>query len=253
MVKNMLKISLFLALFVQVSLSSATTVFYQGMDDLVSGSDDVVTGVIKRIKSKLEGDGLIYTTMELKPAYVIGEYGLEEQSKPIKVRFLGGEVEGMAAEVHGMPKFSEGDEVVLFLTANGVSPIPFRGFYQGVFSVDGEKNILNSHREAVVGIKGNRLILHSEKSQEEFHVYYDETSELIETDVGSDRLIKPPKKSHKKPVNIGGMSSNDFVSLVQERVRSERVKGKKNDGKEKGHQLFDLPPVKLIKQELKGE
>lgn len=128
----------------QFPLSQASIVEYMTITDLVNHSDYVIEGDVLTIHAVRSGKN-IYSVLRLDRAQVTinGESTVLDY-KP-SVRFIGGNYvmkdedndteTTIIQKLTGMPEFSIGERVVLFLKNNGTAKIPFVGLSQGVIRV----------------------------------------------------------------------------------------------------------------------
>jgi hypothetical protein len=102
------------------------------VEDLARGSDAVVRGRVERVTARWTEDGKsIFTYVDVRPSNVW------RGSTPtlVTVAVPGGVVGDFGQRVGGAPTFSEGEEVVLFLSKLGESEFQVRGMAQGKFAV----------------------------------------------------------------------------------------------------------------------
>jgi hypothetical protein len=111
----------------------ASTALPATVEGLARASDAVVRGTVAASASRFTADGRqIYTFVEIRPAAVW------RGSAPARtvVRVPGGEVGNLGMLVPGSPRFTAGEEVVLFLRRSG-EVHQLVGLAQGKFSVAG--------------------------------------------------------------------------------------------------------------------
>jgi hypothetical protein len=140
-------------LFFAACRASATSVIAPSFDELVSRADLIFTGKVISQKSEwrnIDGQRSIVTLVQ---------FGVEEVHKgraglTVKLQFLGGAIGAVTLDVSEMPKFSQGERVVLFVEKNSVNASPLIGFYHGKFSVHKDA----SGRDAVLKHNGQALV-----------------------------------------------------------------------------------------------
>jgi hypothetical protein len=150
-----------LALLLMCSAASASSVLEVSFDRLSQAARHVVSGDVVSIDPVRGENGYIYSDVTLAvrqavPAQLIG--------RSYTFRMIGGELDGRRVSVQGMPRFETGQEVVLFLNARPSTVMgPTIGLWQGVFFVErdkqtGERFVVDSTRQPVLKVDGNRLI-----------------------------------------------------------------------------------------------
>ncbi len=228
--------------------AQATTVLYQDFNELVDTSQHSVMGTVAKLNAAKASDGEIYTTVVLRNASVITAAGEKHVGKPVQLRFKGGTVEQLdkAKNVigeetlltHGAPEFEVGDQVVVFVSHNGVADMPFVGFSQGVFKVNDRQQVQTANRELVVGFQGADLITETDHglmargqlldNAERTEHRSSEGVMLLESDAGEDRLVnrsvaRVERETLEKSTGKAGKASyapvdvRNFVSMIQER------------------------------------
>ena len=131
----------------------ATSVIAPSFDDLVTRADLIFTGqVISQHSEWRETDGK-------RSIVTIVKFGVEQVHKgragvTVKLQFLGGAIGAVTLDVSDMPKFSQGERVVLFVEKNSVNASPLIGFYHGKFSLRKDA----SGRDAVLKHDGQALV-----------------------------------------------------------------------------------------------
>jgi len=246
----------------------ATTVLYKNFENLVDESDHVVGGTVSSIKAKYHRDGEIYTTIILKSAFIISEKGKTLTRKPIKIRYLGGEVEehgehgevigGEGSHLSGTPALDLGEDVILFLSHNGRADMPIYGWGQGVFRIDESGGVHNATHAPVIGLDGPHFVhkiskgLSSNRRPRTKHTVAKGHITSIVTDLedGEDISTSQESKNDLTRDHFSGYSAIDissFVSMIQERKAiTKKHKSKKHKTKKsKRHRshLFTLPEI----------
>lgn len=242
--------------------SHATTVLYKNFDNLVDESDHVVGGTVSNMKARYHRDGAIYTTIILTNAFVVSETGKTETTKPIKIRYKGGEVEvyGKNGEVpgveglrsHGTPELTLGEQVILFVKNNGIADMPIYGWGQGLFYIDESQGVNDAMHAPVVGLDGPHLVRKTSKGlSSNKRVMPNKNADkgpasavLVSSDGGEDIVITNAQENDAaldKLSNYSAMHVSNFVSMIQER---KAMKKNKTGKPEKDlSDLFTLPEV----------
>jgi len=122
-----------LALTLLASPAAASTALPATVEGLARASDAVVRGTVETSASRFTSDGRqIYTFAEIRTAAV---WRGSAPARPV-VRVPGGAVGDVGMLVPGAPRFTPGEEVVLFLRRAG--PVHLLvGLAQGKFAVSG--------------------------------------------------------------------------------------------------------------------
>lgn len=119
------------------ALARATVMLEASIDDLARESDTVVLGKVRSTEGRLSGDGkriFTYVTVEVAEAWK-GEPG-----KTVEVRVPGGVHGEFGQIVQGAPRFTGGEEVVIFLrrVSAGSQLFQVSGLAQGKLRVERE-------------------------------------------------------------------------------------------------------------------
>jgi hypothetical protein len=102
------------------------------VEELARSSDAVLRGAVARRAAHRAGTR-VYTEVTVRTAEVWrGSVPAE-----VTVRVPGGEVAELGQRVDGAPTFTDREDVVLFLTADGVGGFRVNGLAQGKFRVEG--------------------------------------------------------------------------------------------------------------------
>ncbi len=165
-------------LLLEAGRALATSVIAPSFDDLVTHADLIFTGqVISQHSEWRSKDGQ-------RSIVTIVKFGVEQVHKgragvTVKLEFLGGAIGAVALEVSDMPKFSQGERVVLFVEKNSVNASPLIGFYHGKFLLRkdsaGRDAVLKHNGEALVDVaelgrakRAGAALIQSGLSHEEF-------------------------------------------------------------------------------------
>ena len=127
---------LFTCLFFGLMTASATSIRPPSFEQLVDGSGRIVRATVSSVRpyeDSYEGKRVVRTEIVLN---VLENIRGEGTSGELKIRHLGGEVNGLRMEVGAMPKFEVGKEMVLFLHGEGRFICPTVGWGHGQYGVD---------------------------------------------------------------------------------------------------------------------
>jgi hypothetical protein len=124
-----------LILLVAPAAVRATVVQDLGLSRALELSSDVVTGEIFHQETFITERGLVYTESLLRVDQSLK--GSFNPGETIVLRHLGGLVGDLGMHVEGMPRFENGERVLLFLEP-GRNPATRRatGLYQGAYSLE---------------------------------------------------------------------------------------------------------------------
>ena len=112
----------------------ATTVVPPTFSELVNESDYIVRAVVKSVTSEWRGapgQGSIFTRVELEVREVIA--GAPPQ--PLVLEMLGGKVGDQEMAIQGAPRFSVGQEDILFVQGNGKNVYPLFAIMHGRYPI----------------------------------------------------------------------------------------------------------------------
>jgi hypothetical protein len=176
----------FALLFVFIfSNALATMVIAPSFDRMVERADLIFTGQVTSQHSEWRNTGGQKSIVTLVSFRVQAVHKGSADSV-VTLQFLGGTIGDTTLDVSEMPKFKQGERVVLFVEKNGASASPLIGFYHGKFSLKKDA----SGREAVLKHNGEPL-----------------------TNVAE---IGQPKRGGASAQS--GLSHEDFAGKVRERV-----------------------------------
>jgi hypothetical protein len=133
---SLLAKSMFLAMLALAPSALATTVKAPEFTDLVNQSDYIVRAVVKSTVSEYArpGSRKIVTLVELEVSEVVA--GTPPQ--PLVLRLMGGKVGEEEMILEGAPRFTVGDECILFVQGNGRQIYPLVAMMHGVYAVKRE-------------------------------------------------------------------------------------------------------------------
>jgi hypothetical protein len=133
-----------LALTAFTTNASATTVSPPEFDSLVQQADYVVRGTVKSVASQWRTGGghrQIVSLVEIDVAEVIAG----TPPSPLVLQMLGGRIGKDEMTVQGSPKFTVGDEHILFIRGNGVQFNPLVALMHGQYPI--KKDNASGRRE----------------------------------------------------------------------------------------------------------
>jgi hypothetical protein len=136
------------------SLASGTTVQKLSLSDLARNSNAIVRATVEDQTSRQDDASKeIYTYITLR---VLDPVKGSKGESIVTLRQLGGQVGNIASIVPGLPTFSKGEEVVVFLTASDRAGYPWvMGLQQGKYTVrtdpKGVKYVRNDLEAALPG------------------------------------------------------------------------------------------------------
>jgi hypothetical protein len=115
--------------------AQGTTVRDPSFAEMVEEADAILQGEVVEVSVYAEdyrGRAVIRTKVSLRIETSLGKAVEGEQ---LELRFLGGELNGRALHVDGMPKFREGERVILFVKGNYRAVCPLVGWSNGRFKI----------------------------------------------------------------------------------------------------------------------
>jgi len=131
--------------FAFAATASATSVVKLSLKDLAKKSDAIVLARVDDQYSRYEQNKEIFTYYTL---HVLEPVKGAKNEQTITIRQIGGIVDNIASIVPGTPRFTNGEEVVVFLTQKDATGYPWvMGLQQGKYSVyqdeKGQKRVRN--------------------------------------------------------------------------------------------------------------
>ncbi|WP_300667591.1 hypothetical protein [Desulfoluna sp.] len=112
---------------------SATTVLPVSLTQLTEKADTIVAGVVQESQAYWD-EGRIYTDITIETMEFL-KHPTPDRPTVIVVRTLGGQVDDMRMEVHGVPRLKVDDEVILFLKKDDQAYTIF-GLYYGLCRIE---------------------------------------------------------------------------------------------------------------------
>ena len=134
------------------SLAGATTVQKFSLQDLAKKSDTIALAHVEDVYARWDDNHKeIYTFITLK---VTDGVKNSRKNDVLTIRQLGGSADGKISVVPGMPTFTTGEEVVVFLSPKDRAGYPWvMGLQQGKYTVSTDNNGFKQVRNDVDGLK----------------------------------------------------------------------------------------------------
>ena len=187
---------------VVLTRANATTVVPPTFEEIAERADLVFVGKAVGSTARWWGAGTnqaIFTEVDFHTEEVLkGSAGAS-----VRLRFLGGTVNGVTLDVVGVPLFKEGDRVLLFVEGNGVQFCPLVGVFHGKFGVRKDPT---SGRDIVFMHDGKPL------------------RDVAEIGAGEDAAFGPKRAKLFIPVEREPMSLDDFKARVRAHLAKKAVK-----------------------------
>jgi hypothetical protein len=128
-----MKLSVLIALFLPYAAIAAEYPVLLTPEEMLAEADDVVHGVVDKTSVERGADGLFYTRVVLSVKRSLDRVG----QRYFSFKVPGGAIDGVQLSVPGAPRFSVGEEVVVFTADDGIL-----GFGQGAFIVGTEGTLV---------------------------------------------------------------------------------------------------------------
>ena len=190
------KLRLSIAFGIVCLVANATTVIPPTFEEMADRADLVFVGKVAGSHSEwrtVGSDRVIFTLVEFETQELLkGKAG-----KAVTLQFLGGTVGTVTLDVAGVPKFNNGDRVLLFVEGNGVQFCPLVGVFHGKFGIRKDDK---SGRDIVS--------MHNGKA----------VRDLSEIGNGEGAEFAPRRPKVSIPAGREPMSLDDFKSKVREHV-----------------------------------
>lgn len=114
--------------------AAATTIAPLSVEQITDASDLVVRGTVAELRVEMDEHGHVVTYADIEVAE--GLKGLVAQGDFLTIEAPGGVLDGAATNVDGAPRFSEGEDVVLFLASKRFGTAwGCVGLFQGKYTV----------------------------------------------------------------------------------------------------------------------
>ena len=176
--------------------AKATTVIPPTFEEMTDRAELIFVGkvVSSRAEWRTVGtDRVIFTLVEFERQEVLkGEAGVS-----VTLQFLGGTVGDVTLEIAGVPKFSAGDRVFLFVEGNRVQFCPLVGVFHGKFGVRKDEK---TGRDILVMHNGKPL------------------RDVAEIGTGEGAEFGPERAKLSIPANAEPLSVDDFKSKIHDRL-----------------------------------
>lgn len=135
--------------------AGATTVVGKSFRSLATEAEEIFAATVTDVESYQKDGGRIWTAVRFGDlTWIAGG-----ERPQVELHFAGGRIGERAEVVGGMPRFSEGQRVLLFVRDAGTAS-PIVGFHQGCFALetaDGEDVVVTANRRPVLSLEGGRL------------------------------------------------------------------------------------------------
>lgn len=132
----------------------ATTVKKMELEELVAMSDNIVQGRVDQVYAQWD------TEKKLPFTYVsitIADPLKGERRRSVLVRQVGGKIGALTVSAAGMPKFNNGDQVIVFLKAMNDGTFDVIGFNQGKYEIIDDFAVSNVSGLTIVDPKTGQL------------------------------------------------------------------------------------------------
>ena len=174
----------------------ATTVLEKDFTALVQEADTIVVGTVTAIES-VQDQGVPRTLVTFAALDVLK--GAADQSS-LTVDILGGPTpEGRRLHIAGVPTFTLGDRMVVFIVGNETQAVPFVGMWQGVYRV-----VQNPDQGDVMADHAGRPLTALPQHQSADGLVYDE----------APYTVHPQRKP--------ALSLETFLDAIEEEVQDEQ-------------------------------
>lgn len=144
--------------------AGATVVAPVTLAEMTARAELVVKGWVTDVEARRDPDGSgAATWVTLDGVEVL--HG-SHMGSVLELRFAGGEVDGQRDNIEGMPEFSIGERVLLFVAGNGTVLCPIVGWQQGVFRIvsdsrSGSEYLTDAEGNAVAGIDPGESVVYA--------------------------------------------------------------------------------------------
>lgn len=150
-------IRLFLCWLTCLAHAPATTVSPPDFGHLVARAETIFTGKALSSRSEWMGQGnqrciVTFVTFEVQAVHK------GNATARLELRFLGGTIGDTALEVYGVPRFTIGERVILFVEKNGEQFCPLVGICHGRLAIErdpatGQDILLRHNRRPLVNVR----------------------------------------------------------------------------------------------------
>ena len=141
-------LAVLLLLFVVPSSVGATVVLEVGLEEMTHASQVILHGKVSAVEvlERSGEPGAIYTEVTCRAGEVLKGSARVPSSGLLTISLVGGTLGGKTLKIPGMPVFSPGEEVVLFLEATATN-YAICGLQQGLFRVDSTGSVKRVSRQ----------------------------------------------------------------------------------------------------------
>ncbi len=144
--------SLFVLLF--AGTLSATTVIRLDLPQLVEQSDSIVQGRVENVNVMWDSErSLAFTYVTVS----VADPMKGDRRRTLTIRQLGGKIGALNVNVAGMPKFTRGEEVIVFLKTQGDGTYQVVGLNQGKYEISNDFAVSNVSGIDVYNPKTGRI------------------------------------------------------------------------------------------------
>src|SRR5207249_4360654 len=130
----------------------ATTVVRMDLPELVKQSDTIVQGRVDHVDVKWE-ENLAFTYVYIK----VEDPMKGDRRSTVIIRQMGGKIGALNVDVAGMPKFSKGEEVLVFLHTRQDGTFQIVGLNQGKYEISDDFAVSNVSGIDVYNPKTGRI------------------------------------------------------------------------------------------------
>lgn len=179
-----------------VVVTSATTVIPPMFEELTDRAELVFVGKVASVRGEWRNVGVdraIFTMVEFETEEILKG----DADRNVTLQFLGGTVDDVTMEVTGVPSFTNGDRVVLFVEKNGVQFSPLVGVFHGKFGLRKDKTT-----------GGQIVVMHDGQP----------LRDVAEIGTGEGAEFAPKRAAVSIPENTPPMSLDAFRAKVREHL-----------------------------------
>jgi len=185
-----------------LTTASGTTVIPPAFEEMADRAELIFVGKVTGSRAEWRTVGsstnrVIFTLVEFEAQEVLKG----STNKIVTLQFLGGTVGDATMEVTGVPKFSPGDRVILFVEKNGVQFCPLVGVFHGKFAV---------HKDEKTG--RDIVLMHNRKP----------LGDVAEIASGEGAEFGHQRAKVSIPADREPMGLDEFKVKIRERVSSAR-------------------------------
>ena len=173
----------------------ATTVLEKDFTDLVQEADTIAVGTVTAIEAAQES-GTPVTLVTFTDLDIVKG----APAQPLTVEILGGIApDGRRLHIAGVPTFTLGDRMVVFIAGNETQAVPFVGLWQGVYRV-----VQDADQGDVMADHAGRPLTAFPQRQSADGLVYDE----------APYTVQPQQKP--------ALSLDTFLDAIEEEVQDEQ-------------------------------